>query len=80
MPVSAPDQLLRPTEVAVRLGVSRSKVYALIQQNRIPSVRVLGSVRVPERALERWIERNTVDPADTPGVARSPAEMPMGSR
>lgn len=48
--------MLRPTEAADALGVSRSKAYELIAEGKIPSVRVGGCVRVPVAALQAWIE------------------------
>ncbi len=59
----ASDHLLRPSEAATVLGCSRSKVYSLIQAGRIPHVRIVGSVRVPEQALREWIATNTVPAA-----------------
>ena len=47
--------LLRPDEVALRLGIGRSKVYALINSQSIPSVQIGGSVRVPLESLKQWI-------------------------
>jgi excisionase family DNA binding protein len=47
--------LLRPTEAAHAIGISRSKCYELIQQRVLPSVRIGGSVRIPVVALEQWI-------------------------
>jgi len=43
-------------EVAESLGLSRSKVYALIAAQEIPSVRVGGRTLVPADGLRRWIE------------------------
>ena len=54
-----PESLLRAAEVQVRLGLSRAKVYRLMQKNILPTVRIGGSIRVPRRALARWIEENT---------------------
>lgn len=47
--------LLRPAEVADSLGLSRSKVYALIAERSLPSVRLGGRTLVPADALRRWI-------------------------
>jgi excisionase family DNA binding protein len=47
--------LLRPGEVADALGLSRSKVYALIAARTIPSIRLGGRTLVPTDALRRWI-------------------------
>jgi excisionase family DNA binding protein len=49
--------MLRPTEAADAIGVSRSKLYELIAARAIPSVRVGGCVRVPVDALRAWIAR-----------------------
>lgn len=60
--------LLRPTEAAEAIGVSRAKAYALIASKEIPSIRVGGSVRVPLDALRAWIARQlaeqSIDPLD----------------
>jgi excisionase family DNA binding protein len=55
--------LLRPTEVAQALGISRAQVYRWMQTGILPKVRVSRSVRVPHDALLRWIERNTQNDA-----------------
>ncbi len=55
--------LLRPTEVAETLGVSRSKAYELIGAGVIPSIRIGASVRVSLDSLKAWIETQTDDGA-----------------
>ena len=47
--------LLRVTEVAYLLGLSRSEIYKLISSSDLPSIRIGRSVRVPRGALELWI-------------------------
>jgi excisionase family DNA binding protein len=60
--MNAPDRLmLRPTEAADAIGVSRSKAYELIARGEIPSVKVGGCVRVPVDALRQWIDRQLAD-------------------
>lgn len=55
------DRLLRAADVQEQLGMSRAKVYRLMQHNVLPTVRIGGSVRVPPRkALFKWIEENTL--------------------
>ena len=49
--------MLRPSEAAEALGVSRSKAYELIASGEIPSVHVGGCLRVPLDALRAWIDR-----------------------
>ncbi|MCX7626429.1 MAG: helix-turn-helix domain-containing protein [Candidatus Sumerlaeaceae bacterium] len=49
--------LLRVTEVAHLLGISRAKAYALVASGELPSIRIGRSVRVPRAALGHWIQR-----------------------
>jgi excisionase family DNA binding protein len=51
------EPLLRASEVATRLNISRSLAYKLIQLGEIPSVRVFKSVRVRVNDLEEYIRR-----------------------
>ena len=48
--------LLRPAEAANLLSVGRTKIYQLLADEELPSVRLGGSIRVPLGALERWVE------------------------
>jgi excisionase family DNA binding protein len=48
--------LLRPSEVAETLGLSRSKVFELLAAQELPSVHIGRSTRVPRMQLENWIE------------------------
>lgn len=59
--VRAEPLLLRMTEVADLLGLSRSKVYELASRSEIPTVRLGRSVRVPRAALHAWVERLHAD-------------------
>jgi len=49
--------LLRPTEAAEQLGISRSTIYEEIRSGRIESVRIGASRRVPWDALVAYIDR-----------------------
>ena len=50
--------MLRPTEFAEAIGVSRSKGYELIASGEVPSVRVgKRGQRVPVAAAKEWIAR-----------------------
>lgn len=53
-----PEALLTVRDVAVRLRVSQSCVYALVQQGRIASHRIGGGrgvVRISEADLQRYL-------------------------
>jgi excisionase family DNA binding protein len=51
------DRFLSIAQVAEKLGIDRSHMYALIRQGRfpVPVVKALGSMKVSERELERWM-------------------------
>jgi excisionase family DNA binding protein len=56
---SSVSQLLKPTEVARRLGVSRTGLYAAAKDGRIPSVRIGGRdgpLRFVPEDLEAWLD------------------------
>lgn len=53
--------LLRASETAEALGVSRSKVYELIAKEIIPSIRIGKSVRVPVDALRQWLTSQSTE-------------------
>ena len=57
MPVER--MLYRPAEAAEAIGVSRSRVYELINSGEIPSIKVGGVKRVPVDRLREWVERHS---------------------
>jgi excisionase family DNA binding protein len=58
--------LLKMTEAADELRISRSKVYRMVVDGTIPYVRITGSIRIPRAALEEYIAAHTVLPKVTP--------------
>lgn len=54
--------LLRPEVAARRLEISRSKLYRLVQEGRLPATRIAGSIRIPAKALEAYVDANTTWP------------------
>lgn len=52
-----PPILFAPEEVARLLGISRCRVYDLIRQRELASVKVGGSRRVSARALHTYVTR-----------------------
>jgi len=65
-------ELLRAEEVALVLGVGRSKVFEMLRAGELPVIRLGRSVRIPRRALDEWIEQRTEHPGAS-GVWRSAA-------
>ena len=48
-------KLLRVGDIAEAMGVSRSRVYQLVETGQIPAIRLGRSLFVPEEAWERWL-------------------------
>jgi excisionase family DNA binding protein len=48
-------EILRPVEVGRLLGLGRTRVYALLRNGILPSVRVAGSIWIPRAALDEWL-------------------------
>jgi len=70
---TATIDLLKPSEVAQRLGVSRSWLYAAAADGRIPAVRLGGPdgpLRFVPGDLEAWIDeaRAAWRPVDAPAA------------
>ena len=57
-------QLLKASEVAKILNISRSLVYSLIQTGKIAHIRVNQAVRIHQDDLNKFIEgnRTEIDP------------------
>ena len=53
--------LLKATEVAKILNISRSLVYRLIHTGEIPSIRINQAVRVHQDDLNSYIENNRIE-------------------
>jgi excisionase family DNA binding protein len=47
--------LLRPETVARLLSLSRSKVYQMIADGTLPSIKIAGSRRIRREDLQRWL-------------------------
>jgi excisionase family DNA binding protein len=58
--------LMRGSEVAEELGISRALAFRWMQEGILPVVRVPGArtVRVPRAALVKWIEQRTKSGGD----------------
>jgi excisionase family DNA binding protein len=54
----APERLLRPSEVAGRLGISRSSVYRWFWEGKLKGVKLVGGpVRIFESANVKIAEK-----------------------
>ena len=52
------SRMLKATEVAKILNVSRSHAYKLMKTNQIPSIRIGSARRVREIDLQNYIQQN----------------------
>ncbi|GHH68798.1 DNA-binding protein [Streptomyces sulfonofaciens] len=59
------DRLLSVAQVAERLGTTQRFPRRLIAERRIAFVKVGRHVRIPESALNAYIERRTTNPHTT---------------
>lgn len=62
---SLPDRLLKVTEVAERLSLSRSAIYGLMESGQLGYVKIGKSRRVPLGAIERLVRESSVNVGDT---------------
>ncbi len=47
--------LLRPSDLSGNLGVTTGRVYQLLKEGVIPSVRIGGAIRIPRAAWDTWL-------------------------
>jgi excisionase family DNA binding protein len=67
--------LLKVSDVAKRLNLSASKVYQLIEQNRLPHHRLDGAIRISEEQLAGYLESTRCERTE-PQALDSPAFRP----
>ena len=48
--------MLKPSDLAARLGVTTGRVYQLIAEGVIPSVRIGRAIRIPREAWNEWLK------------------------
>jgi excisionase family DNA binding protein len=56
----SPQALLTARELEERTNLPKSTAYELAAKGELPCLRIGRAVRFPLRAVEEWIERNTV--------------------
>ena len=52
---SAPTLLLSPEEAAQLLGLSRSRVYELLRDAELPSIKIGRLRRIPRQAVHAYV-------------------------
>ncbi len=61
-----PRLLLTPVEAAAAIGISRTRIFALMSSGAVESVRVGRSRRIPVSALEEFVARLRAETATGP--------------
>ena len=51
--------ILTVPEVAKYLRMSKSKVYEMVKQKEIPSIRIGRNIRIREADFMRWLDKKT---------------------
>lgn len=57
--MSTTQLALTVAEAAAALHLGRNTVYDLIRHGDLPSIRIGRAIRVPQAALQEWINSNT---------------------
>ena len=57
--VSVPKQWFRPEEAATYLGIGRTRIYALLAAEEIPSVKVGRTRHIRQADLDGYMERKS---------------------
>ena len=65
--------LLRPSEAAAALAISRASLYALLQRGEIPSIKLGASRRIAVADLETYVARLRAECDGNAPVAPAPA-------
>ncbi len=60
--------LYRPEEGAELLGISRARIFQLIASGAIDSVKIGRARRIPQAALERYVDSLSGTPTRTPAA------------
>lgn len=76
---------LKPSAIAERLDLHRSKVYALIKDGTLPHIRIGKAVRVPVAAFDAYVrsladEQGTAAPKEVIAVAHDTRDAELESR
>ena len=59
-PIPNLDKVMTIPEVAEYLKISKSKIYYLVTQKKIPHIKIQRNVRVFESDLKEWLKSNSV--------------------
>ncbi len=52
--------LLRPSELGQKLGLSTGHIYRMAAERRIPFLKIGGALRFDPQAIQRWLRAKEV--------------------
>jgi excisionase family DNA binding protein len=73
IPTRAVKLLFTPTEAAIALGISRSKLYELLARGALESVSIGTNRRIPADALDDFVSALRAEATSRQIVGRNPA-------
>jgi excisionase family DNA binding protein len=73
-------ELLRPADLAPRLGLTTGRIYQLIRAGVIPVTKVGGAIRIPRQAWERWLRAQADKALDSIETNRRNEDQPDDSQ
>lgn len=62
--IPSTTRLLKVPDVAEQLSMHRSQIYRLIDQGKLPTVRIGSMIRIRSADLERFIDERTEGGSD----------------
>jgi excisionase family DNA binding protein len=54
-------------EMANCLGIGRNAAYDLVKKGRVPSLKIGRQIRIPKKAFELWLTKETEKDKDVSG-------------
>jgi len=63
-----PDDVLTIEELSVYLKISKSTLYKLVREGKVPSQKVGRHWRFRKEAIDRWLDETRAEEPDTKGV------------
>lgn len=71
--------LLKPEQAAQLLNLSRGRIYQLLKDGSLPSVRIGKALRVPSDSLAEWVESRKTTGGDSSASSSETTSSQQGS-
>lgn len=60
-------ELIRPDQLAKRLGVAQGTVYAWVERGLIPHIRLEKCIRFDPQEIQEWLKARHISARKSPG-------------